>query len=41
MPPSISLGVWEYLQGLSNPDFNLVPDRCLDNYPIHLAFPFC
>ena len=39
MTASISLGVWEYLQGLSNSDFNLVPDRCLDNYPIHPDFP--
>jgi hypothetical protein len=39
MTASISLGLWECLDGLSDPDLTLVPGICLENCPPHPDFP--
>ena len=47
MTASISLGLWNYLDGLSNPDLNLVFCICLENcpflpdVPIVMSVGFC
>jgi hypothetical protein len=35
----ISLGVMGILDGLSDPDLNLIPDICLENFLFHPDFP--
>jgi hypothetical protein len=36
---STSLGLWDSLDGLSDPDLTLVFDLCLENCPFHPDFP--
>jgi hypothetical protein len=38
MTPSISLGGWDCLDYLSNPDLTLVPSICLENCPFQSDF---
>ena len=39
MTASISLGMMDCLDGLSDPDLTLVPGICLENCPFHPGFP--
>jgi hypothetical protein len=39
MTASISLGLWDYLDHLSDPDLTWVPGICLEICPFHLSFP--
>ena len=39
MTASTSLGLWDYLDGLSDPDLTLVPGLCLEKFPFHPCFP--
>jgi hypothetical protein len=39
MTSSISLGVWDSLDGLSDPDLPLVFSLCLENCSFHPDFP--
>ena len=39
MTASITLGLWDCLDGLSDPDLTLVPCICLENCLFHPDFP--
>ena len=39
MIASISLGLWDYLDGYSDPDLTLVFGICVENCPFHPDFP--